>query len=86
MPTAGVSICADADPAGRHWVTWFWLVIICIEAVLLGLSVHKGVQSYRAGLGGGLMTNLMKDSVIYFAVYVYSFRFVEQRCRGEIRC
>lgn len=67
-PTEGLFICADSDPLNHHWITWFWLIVICIESVLLCLSVYRGWQTYRAGLGGGLMTTLMKDSVIYFVV------------------
>ena len=67
-PSPGLFICADGDPPHAHWITWFWLVIICIESILLSLSVYKGWQTHRAGLGGGLMTTLARDSVLYFLV------------------
>lgn len=67
-PSLGLYICADGDPPNAHWITWFWLTIICIESVLLCLSLYKGWVSYRAGFGGGLMMALTRDSVLYFIV------------------
>lgn len=65
-PSPGLYICADADPAHEHWITNFWIIILVVESTLLSLSLYKGWQSHRSGLGGGLMGTLTRDSVLYF--------------------
>lgn len=63
-PAPGVFICADGDPPGQHWTAYYWTAILCIELILLMLSLHKA-WVYR-NAGNGLMQALTKGSVIYF--------------------
>lgn len=67
-PSPGLFICADADPAHAHWITYYWITVVILDTILLSLSVYKGWQTQRSGLSGGLMSTLTRDSVLYFTV------------------
>ncbi|KAI0341011.1 hypothetical protein BDW22DRAFT_1359164 [Trametopsis cervina] len=77
-PAPGVFICADGDPPHGHWVTYYYMSILIIESILLGLSVYRGFQNHRSGLHGGLMGALLRDSVIYFVIIfcVYTLNMI----------
>ncbi|KAI0075969.1 hypothetical protein K474DRAFT_1598918 [Panus rudis PR-1116 ss-1] len=72
-PAPGLFICADSDPPGEHWITYYWTSILCIEGILLSLSVYKGYQNYRTGHGGSLMKELTRHSVFYFIVIFWIY-------------
>ncbi|KAI0341100.1 hypothetical protein BDW22DRAFT_1485579 [Trametopsis cervina] len=67
-PSPGLFLCADGDPPHGHWITYYWMSILIIESILLGLSVYKGWQTHQSGLGGGLMGVLTRDSIFYYLV------------------
>ena len=61
-------ICADGDPEDTHWIMYYWVVSMILDFILLVLSLYKGWQAQRSGVGGTLMRTLTRDSVLYFIV------------------
>jgi len=73
-PATGVFICADGDPLnGDHWVAFYWTAILCIESILLSLSLYKAWQYRNQKEGGGLMRALTRESVLYFVAIFWVY-------------
>ncbi|KAI0341030.1 hypothetical protein BDW22DRAFT_317372 [Trametopsis cervina] len=67
-PAPGVFICADADPPNHYWGAYYYISMLTLESILLGLAVYKGFRNYRSCLKGGLMSVLLRGSIIYFII------------------
>lgn len=98
-PFPDVYICADADPAHKHWYSWYWTTVMGIEAILLGLAMYKvrllpserltwltipqAYQNRSTGEGGRLMRALSHESVLYFVGYVTRLRTMHKLTHSQ---
>jgi len=72
-PLPGVSICADADPAGgRRWIVYYWLTILIVDTVLLSLALRKALE-HRYSTRNKLMREMTTQSVIYFVAIFWIY-------------
>ncbi|KAF7332990.1 hypothetical protein MVEN_02405300 [Mycena venus] len=67
-PSLDLFICADADPAHKHWIAYAPMMLIIVESILLSLALFKAHQQRKIGITGGrILPQLMKESVFFFA-------------------
>lgn len=67
-PVPGLFMCADADPPDHHWIVYYWVAVLVIESILLGLALRQAWLHRPSASGSDLMRRLTRDSVIYFLV------------------
>ncbi|KAK0233945.1 hypothetical protein IW262DRAFT_124345 [Armillaria fumosa] len=67
-PVSGLFMCADADPPDHHWIVYYWVAVLVIESILLGLALRQAWLHRPSASGSDLMRRLTRDSVIYFLV------------------
>jgi len=73
LPTGGM-FCVPLRVSSNFYL--FWIPILSFETLLCALALFRGFQTFRSGgtlfLSGRLLViTLIRDSVLYFFVYVY---------------
>ena len=61
-PLPGVTICADADPDGGHWIVFYWVTILAIDIILLALALRKALEHRH----NKLMRETAMRSLVFF--------------------